>query len=101
MLSYNNNTTNLMCRQAPLLMQSRSPPMIGIPDTRYLQTAPLCNTLPPQVIHKPSNQDVTYKQNVFIRWLQPPTPPPLPPIIIRGKSYFCIAQLYILKSVEF
>ena len=56
-----------------------SPPIHGIPDTSYFQ-----NTLPPQVIYKPNNQEVHYKQNVIVRWLKPPTPPPSAPIIIRG-----------------
>ena len=39
----------------------------------------------PQVVYKPNNQEVVYKQNIMVRWLQPPTPPPPAPIIIRGK----------------
>lgn len=39
---------------------------------------------PPIVLHRkmPNNQ-VTYQQNVSVRYLQPPTPPPPGPIIIR------------------
>jgi hypothetical protein len=37
----------------------------------------------PIVIRKENNQQVVYKQNVFIRWLQPPTPPPPAPIISK------------------
>ncbi|CAF1013342.1 unnamed protein product [Didymodactylos carnosus] len=37
----------------------------------------------PQVIYRPNNQEVVYKQNIMVRWLQPPTPPPPAPIIIR------------------
>jgi hypothetical protein len=36
-------------------------------------------------ILKPTNQNVVYKQQVNIRYLQPPTPPPQAPIIIREK----------------
>ena len=41
----------------------------------------LNSDLDPIVIRKENNQEVVYKQNVFIRWLQPPTPPPPAPII--------------------
>lgn len=41
------------------------------------------NSIPHQVIYKPSDEDIHYKQKVFIRWLKPPTPPPPAPIIIR------------------
>ena len=37
----------------------------------------------PIIIKKENNEQIMYKQNVFIRWLQPPTPPPPAPIIIR------------------
>lgn len=35
------------------------------------------------VIRKKNDESIVYKQNVFIRWLQPPTPPPLAPIISK------------------
>ena len=35
----------------------------------------------PIVIKKTNNEEIVYKQNVYIRWLQPPTPPPPAPII--------------------
>lgn len=37
-------------------------------------------------ILKPNNQNLVYKQQVNIRYLQPPTPPPPAPIIIREKQ---------------
>lgn len=37
----------------------------------------------PIVIKKKNEENIEYKQNVFIRWLQPPTPPPPAPIISR------------------
>jgi hypothetical protein len=37
----------------------------------------------PIIIKKPNNEQIVYKQNVFIRWLQPPTPPPPAPIISK------------------
>ncbi len=92
MLSWGNNTGNLISGATPLLMQPNFP---CIPDAGYIQNLPTGNTLPPQVIYKPSNQDITYKQNIYIRWLKPPTPPPPAPIIVRGKFSFCIDRLNI------
>lgn len=40
----------------------------------------------PIIISKPNSQNVVYKQQVNIRYLQPPTPPPPAPIIIREKQ---------------
>ncbi|RNA21205.1 hypothetical protein BpHYR1_024281 [Brachionus plicatilis] len=40
----------------------------------------------PIIITKPNSQNVVYKQQVNIRYLQPPTPPPPAPIIIREKQ---------------
>ena len=37
----------------------------------------------PIIIKKKNEEKLIYKQNVYIRWLQPPTPPPPAPIIIR------------------
>jgi len=65
-------------------MRPSSPPVINVSDGRLAQSLSLGNALPPQVIYKPNNQEITYKQNVMIRWLKPPTPPPAAPIIIRG-----------------
>ena len=61
-----------------------SPPVFGLNDRGSLSNIPL-NTGEPQVIYKQSNQEVVYKQNIMVRWLQPPTPPPPAPIIIRGQ----------------
>jgi hypothetical protein len=71
-------------------MRPPSPPILGVSNTNNLQNLPLSNTNP-QVIYKPNNQEVVYKQNIMVRWLQPPTPPPPAPIIIRGK--FSIALI--------
>lgn len=35
------------------------------------------------VIKKKNDEKLIYEQNVYVRWLQPPTPPPPAPIIIR------------------
>lgn len=42
----------------------------------------------PQIITKENPEQVTYKQNVSVRYLVPPTPPPPGPLIIRGKDDF-------------
>ena len=43
---------------------------------------------PPIVVRKTlPNNTVTYQQNVSVRYLQPPTPPPPGPIIIRKNNF--------------
>ncbi|CAF3452199.1 unnamed protein product [Rotaria sp. Silwood1] len=37
----------------------------------------------PQIIRKHANDEVTYKQEVAVRYLRPPTPPPPGPLIIK------------------
>jgi hypothetical protein len=41
----------------------------------------------PEVIIKPNPDQITYQQNIFVRYLVPPTPPPPGPLIIRGTNY--------------
>jgi hypothetical protein len=41
--------------------------------------------IPPVKVVKPSTQNVVYRKEIRIRYLQPPTPPPPAPIIIREK----------------
>lgn len=67
-----------------LFARPQSPPIFGFPDAGLAHSLSMGNSLPPQIIHRPNNQEITYKQNVMIRWLKPPTPPPPAPIIIRG-----------------
>jgi hypothetical protein len=90
MLSNSCSATQFMGGSSPLIMRPPSPPIIGIPNTGYHQSYSMGNTLPPQVIYRPSDQDVKYKQNIIVRWLQPPTPPPSAPIIIRGNWFFLL-----------
>ncbi|CAF1153945.1 unnamed protein product [Adineta steineri] len=78
-----NNIAGLTGSSSAVLGRPPSPPIFDVSNAGYISNLPLNNNLPPQVIHKPSNQDITYKQNVIIRWLKPPTPPPLAPIIVR------------------
>jgi hypothetical protein len=40
---------------------------------------------PPVKVVKPNAQNVVYRKEIRIRYLQPPTPPPPAPIIIREK----------------
>jgi hypothetical protein len=41
----------------------------------------------PQIIRKHANDAVTYKQEVAVRYLRPPTPPPPGPLIIKEVKY--------------
>ncbi|CAF1362034.1 unnamed protein product [Rotaria sordida] len=51
---------------------------------QIMQNRPdLHNDPNPQMITKPNPDQVTYQQNVSIRYLVPPTPPPPGPLIIR------------------
>ena len=40
----------------------------------------------PEIINEPNPHPVTYRQNIIVRYLVPPTPPAPGPLIIRGKS---------------
>lgn len=42
----------------------------------------------PQIIRKHANDAVTYKQEVAVRYLRPPTPPPPGPLIIKEVSKY-------------
>ncbi|CAF1185702.1 unnamed protein product [Rotaria sordida] len=44
---------------------------------------PINQDLNPEHIHRPTNEHITYRQDVAIRYLQPPTPPPPGPVVIR------------------
>lgn len=53
----------------------------------YSSSASAINQDPdPITVRKANNQNIVYKQQVNIRYLQPPTPPPPAPIIIREKQ---------------
>jgi hypothetical protein len=52
----------------------------------YLNSHPELNNDPyPEIISEPNPDQITHKQNVSIRYLVPPTPPPPGPLIIRGE----------------
>lgn len=53
-------------------------------DDKY-GDVPLNEDDDPIIIKRENNEQIVYKQNVFIRWLQPPTPPPPAPIISKIK----------------
>lgn len=53
--------------------------------------------LNPQIITKPNPDQITYQQNISVRYLVPPTPPPPGPLIIRGKIDFSQSKhIYIV-----
>lgn len=85
MLPRSINTGQFIGGSTPMFTRPSSPPIFGMSDPGLVQNLAFGNHLPPQVIYKPNNQEINYKQNVIIRWLRPPTPPPSAPIIIRGK----------------
>ncbi|CAF1524615.1 unnamed protein product [Rotaria sp. Silwood1] len=83
MLTSDGSTHQFLGGSVPMSTRPPSPPIIGIPHVEFAQNLPSGHNLPPKVVHMPNNQEVTYKQNIIIRWLKPPTPPPPAPIIIR------------------
>ena len=56
------------------------------PPTLYSASSVINQDPDPIRIVKPNSQNIIYKQQVNIRYLQPPTPPPPAPIIIREKQ---------------
>ncbi|CAF3646486.1 unnamed protein product [Rotaria sp. Silwood1] len=68
------------CTNGEAKLNLINPQQISLANTKEKE-AP---SPPPIVIRKNEpNNTVTYKQNVSVRYLQPPTPPPHGPIIIR------------------
>ena len=58
-----------------------------LPLPTYSMSSSINQDPSPLRIVKPNNsQNIVYKQQVNIRYLQPPTPPPPAPIIIREKQ---------------
>jgi hypothetical protein len=66
----NNNDNNKTCNELDLI--------------ENYSNVPINDDQSPIIIKKPNNEQIVYKQNVFIRWLQPPTPPPPAPIISKN-----------------
>lgn len=60
----------------------------SIQDSNFVaSTSSLINQDPSPIrVLKPANTSLVYKQQVSVRYLQPPTPPPAAPIIIREKQ---------------
>ncbi len=68
--STDNNDNNKTCNELDLI--------------ENYSNVPINDDQSPIIIKKPNNEQIVYKQNVFIRWLQPPTPPPPAPIISKN-----------------
>ncbi|CAF0885786.1 unnamed protein product [Rotaria sp. Silwood1] len=49
----------------------------------YVNQYPLNQDPYPEHIHRPTNEHLTYHQDIAIRYLQPPSPPPPGPIVVR------------------
>lgn len=61
--------------------------IIKIDPPPQLNSSSIINQDPDPIrIVKPNTQNIVYKQEVKIKYLQPPTPPPPAPIIIREKQ---------------
>ena len=63
-------------------------------DELSIDSNQICDDLNQIVIRKKNDENIVYKQNVFIRWLQPPTPPPLAPIISKLNMKHKIMIIY-------
>ena len=60
---------------------------------QVIETHPDAHNDPhPEIITKPNPNPVTYQQNISVRYLVPPTPPPPGPLIIRGKNLLLLRQ---------
>lgn len=55
----------------------------------------------PEVITKRSNQQLVYQQEVAIRYLRPPTPPPPGEIIIQQVSYLDFSLIIFIVIMIF
>ena len=62
-----------------LTINQDSDEMLSADAERY----PLSEDPNPEHIRRPNKERITYRQDIAIRYLQPPTPPPAGPIIIR------------------
>ncbi|CAF3536576.1 unnamed protein product [Rotaria socialis] len=83
MLQSSANATHLIDGLSSLAVHSPSSPIMSVSNVGLPQNLSFDNNISPRVVHMPNNQEVAYKQNVIVRWLKPPTPPPPAPIIIR------------------
>ena len=71
-------------RTPPPPPQFTSLPQETVSAEHYLQQIN-SQDVPPVKVIKPNTQNVVYRKEIRIRYLQPPTPPPPAPIIIREK----------------
>lgn len=90
-------------KDIPSLMASRSISAASQQTTNdneyeeFIHNHPgLYHDLNPEIIRKSNPDQITYKQNVSVRYLVPPTPPPSGPLIIRGINHFHIKKILII-----
>lgn len=86
----NSNTSNTNNQLVPAAAAANGTKIgsksAGVDDQLIASSLHAVNNDPnPIVIRKKNEENIEYKQNVFIRWLQPPTPPPPAPIISKLK----------------
>lgn len=76
-IGYNHGSINneFHRTQMPSLTQQQQRNIVRTVETQYPPPVLVRKTLP--------NNQVTYQQNISVRYLQPPTPPPPGPLIIR------------------
>jgi hypothetical protein len=64
---------------------------------QFIKSHPDLNNDPnPEIITKSNPNHVTYQQNVSVRYLVPPTPPPPGPLIIRGTNYSYLKNILLI-----
>jgi hypothetical protein len=84
-----------------LIKDSYNPNELSLVDEKdlekELERLNLNNDDNPIVIKKKNDEQVIYKQNVFIRWLQPPTPPPPAPIISKNNFSFLYFLFFLIN----
>jgi hypothetical protein len=102
--SSNNISQNLQTKHHVTIREYQSPIQIDQPTfsssinnannqilsdyQQVLHTHPGVHDDPnPEIVSKPNPDQVTYEQNISVRYLVPPTPPPPGPLIIRGINY--------------
>ena len=43
----------------------------------------------PEIVHKVNNQPIEYSQDIQVRYLRPPTPPPPGDLVIKQENVIC------------
>ena len=83
LLNQAENQTNFNASQYKQIMKEALNEHVG-----EYSNIPLNQDEDPIIIKKKNEEKLIYKQNVYIRWLQPPTPPPPAPIISTRIEFF-------------